>query len=38
MIGNEGVSCIDVIITDQPSLITESGIHPTGWPYKIVLI
>ena len=25
----EGMSCIDLIITDQPNLIIESGVHPS---------
>ena len=28
-IRNEGMSCIDLIITDQPNMFTESGIHPS---------
>jgi len=26
---NKGMSCIDLIITDQPNISTESGIHPS---------
>ena len=25
---NEGMPCIDLIITDQPNMFTESGVHP----------
>ena len=28
-IRNEGMSCIDLIISDQPYLFTESGVHPS---------
>ena len=26
---NEGMSCIDLIITDQPNIFIESGVHPS---------
>ena len=28
-IRNEGMSCIDLIITDQPNMFIESGVHPS---------
>ena len=27
--GGESMSCIDLIITDQPNLFVESGVHPS---------
>ncbi len=28
-IGNEGSSCIDLIITDQPNMLIDYGVHPS---------